>query len=108
MSRPREFGIEAGAQFEQRGDAAVHRERCRGRLQNAGHHLQQGALAGAVFADDAEGFAAADFKAEIVQRPEVPVALEAVEGQQFLEPVARRVVDRVTLGDTLKFDGVHG
>jgi hypothetical protein len=36
------------------------------------------------------------------------MALEAVQGQEFLEPVARRVIDGVALGDTLEFDGVHG
>jgi hypothetical protein len=36
------------------------------------------------------------------------MAIEAVQRQQFLEPVARRFVDRVALGDSLKFDGVHG
>ena len=54
-----EFRVEAGAEFEQRGDAPVHRDGAGGGLQDAGHDLQQGALAGAVFADDAEGFAAA-------------------------------------------------
>ena len=80
----------------------------RGGLQDPGHHLQQRALAGAVFPDDAEGLAALDLEADVVQRPEILVALQAVEGQQFLEAVARRIVDRVALGNTLEFNGVHG
>jgi hypothetical protein len=35
------------------------------------------------------------------------MAAQAVEGDQLLETVAGRVVDRVALGDTLKLDGVH-
>jgi hypothetical protein len=102
-----EFGIESGAEFQQGRNAPVDRERTAGRLQNAGHHLQQRALAGAVFADDAEGFAAAYFEADIVQGPEILVALQPVKREQLLQPVARRVIDRVALRDTLKFDGVH-
>ena len=79
-----------------------------GGLQNAGDDLQQRALAGAVLADDAEGLAALDLEADIVQRPEILVALQPVEGQQLLEPVAGRFVDRVALGNALEFDGIHG
>jgi hypothetical protein len=48
------------------------------------------------------------FEPDIVQRPEVPVTFDAGWGHQFPEPVARGVVDRVALGNTLKLDGVHG
>ena len=102
-----EFGIESGAQFQQGRDAPVYRERAAGGMQNAGHHLQQGAFAGAVFADDAEGLAAAHLEADVLQSPEIPMASHAVEGEQFFQPVARRFIDRVALGDALKFDGVH-
>ena len=54
----REFGIEAGAEFEQRRDAAVNVHRAGGGLQNSRADLQQRALAAAILPDDAEGFAA--------------------------------------------------
>ena len=76
-------------------------------MQNSRDHLQERALAGAVLADDAEGLAALHLEADIVQRPEILVALQTVQRQQFLEAVARRVVDRVALRNTLEFNGVH-
>ena len=100
-------GLKPAPEFQQRRDAAVDRHRSRSGREDSGDHLQQGALAGAVFADDAEGFAALHLEADVVQRPEILVALQAVERQQFLEPVARRVVDRVAFGNTLEFNGVH-
>src|ERR1700691_2483896 len=102
-----EFGIESGAEFQQSRYPPLHRQRTDCGVQNASHHLQQRALARSVLAHDAEGLAAADLEADIVQGPEIPVALEPVEREQLLQPVTRRVVDRVALRDTLKFDGVH-
>jgi hypothetical protein len=58
-------------------------------LQYTGHHLQQSTFAGAIFANDAEGFAVTDFEADIVQCPEILVALEPVKREQLLQPVAR-------------------
>ena len=77
------------------------------RGQDAGHHLQQRALAGAVLADHAEGFALANGEADVLQGPEIPVVATPVEGEQFLEPVARGVVDGVALGDVLEFNRMH-
>ena len=71
-------------------------------------YLQKSALAGSVFPHNAEGFAAIHLEANIVQRPEIPVALHTVERQQLLQAVARRVVDRVAFRNTLEFNGVHG
>ena len=103
-----EFGVESGAEFEQRGDAAVNTDRAGSGMQDPGHHLQERALAGAVLPDDAEGLAALDLEADVVERPEILVALQTIQGQQLLEAVARRVVDRVAFRNTLEFNGVHG
>ena len=46
--------VEAGAELDQRRDAAVDVHRAAGRLRDAGDELQQRALAGPVAADDAE------------------------------------------------------
>jgi hypothetical protein len=43
-----------------------------------------------------------------VQRPEILVALQTIQGQQLLEAVTWRVVDRVAFRNTLEFNGVHG
>ena len=104
-----EFRVESGAQFEQRRDAPVHGDACRELGWRMPATIWSSVLLPEPFSpDDAEGLAAAHLEGDIVQRPEVPVTLEAVQGHQFLEPVARRVVDRVALGNTLKLDGVHG
>ena len=49
-----EIGVEAHAKFEQGGDAAGDVHAAGGGLGGAGDHLEQGALAGAVDADDAD------------------------------------------------------
>ena len=103
-----EFRIEAGAEFEQGGDASVNIDRAARRMQDPGHHLQERALAGAVFPHNAEGLAALHLEADVVERPEILVALQTIQGQQLLEAVARRVVDRVAFRNTLEFNGVHG
>ena len=72
-----------------------------------GDDLQQRALARPVLADDAEGLAAFHVEADVVQRPKILMALQAVERQQFLQPVARLVVNRVAFGDSFELDGVH-
>src|ERR1035437_7616409 len=103
-----EFGVEAGAQFEQRGDAAVDGHGAGVGMEDAGDHLEGGAFPGAVLTDNAESLAALYFEGEVLNGEEVFMAAEAVQRQQFLEPVARRIVDGVALGNTLELDGVHG
>ncbi len=65
----REFGIEAGAEFEERRDAAVNRNRPGARLQNAGADLQERAFAASVFPHDAKCFAAVHFEATGLAAP---------------------------------------
>ncbi len=65
-------------------------------------------LPDAVFADDAEGFAALDLEGDVAQRPKIAMAPEAVEGEKLLKASRGRVVDGVALRNLLEFDGVHG
>ena len=102
-----EFGVKSSAEFQQRRDAAMDIHRARGGMKDPRNHLQERTLAGAVLPDDAEGLAAFHLKTDIVKRPEILVALQTIQRQQLLEAVARRVVDRVTFRNTLKFNGVH-
>ena len=51
--------MKAGADLEQAGDAAAKIDAAGGRLGDAAEDLEQGGLAGAVAADDAEDLAAA-------------------------------------------------
>jgi hypothetical protein len=61
-----ELGVEAGAELEEGGDAAVDVERTGGDGERAGDELEQSGFAGAVATDDAGGLAAADFKRDVV------------------------------------------
>src|SRR3546814_11612771 len=73
-----ETGIEAAAQFQQRGDAAVDAARALARGQRAGQHLQQGRLARAVAADDAHGLALPHLQVDPAPRPELAVVAPPV------------------------------
>ena len=57
-----EFGMEAGADLEEGGDAATGVDAAGGGGGDAAEELEQGALAGAVLADDAEDIAFMDIK----------------------------------------------
>ena len=61
-----ELRIETGAEFQKGGDAPVYRDVSGGGMEDAGHHLQQGALAGAVFTHNTKGFALFHMKRDIV------------------------------------------
>ena len=103
-----ELRVKSRAQFEQRRDASVDIDRAGRRMQDSGDHLQQRALARSVLSDNAERLAALHLEADVVERPEILVALQTIQRQQLLEAVARRVVDRVAFRNTLEFNGVHG
>lgn len=60
--------IEAGPELQQGRDPAIDAHVARGRLEYARHDLQQRALAAAVMADDAQGFAAPQRKTDRLQR----------------------------------------
>ena len=66
----RDLGVEARAELDEGGDPPVHREAAAGGLGDAGHELQQGRLAGAVLADDAEGRALRHLEGDAVERGE--------------------------------------
>ena len=61
-----QLAVEAGAELEQAGDAAVHLDLAGGRPQDAGEHLEQRRLAGAVGADQPDRLAVADDDVDVV------------------------------------------
>ena len=85
-----EIGVEAHAEFEQRSHAAGDVHAAGGGLGGAGDHLEQGALAGAVDADDADRLAGVDGEVDVLQHP-----LEAVA---WLVAVARPIPPAATSG----------
>lgn len=98
---PGEFGVEARAQLQQRGNPALHLDAAAGGMQGAADHLQQGGFARAVAADDAHRLAFAHLKAHIPQGPELLVvtlwgeADQAAQARQdeLTQAMARRGVD---------------
>src|SRR5207253_1510665 len=86
---PGELGIEAGAELEERGDAAAHLDAAGGRPKGAGDELEQRALAAAVAADDAERGAARELEGDVADRPELAVVLMPPADQDLLQAVLR-------------------
>ena len=65
----RQFGVEAGADFEQATNASVNLRPSGGGFCNARKDFQQGSLTGTIAANEAEDFALADFEGDIFQSP---------------------------------------
>ena len=103
-----EFGIEAASQFEQCGDTSADVYGAARRLRNAGDELQRGAFSRAVFADDAEDFAAFNGKAQISEGLEIAMVGAPTGRQKLLKAVAWLLVYGVAFCDVLELDGIHG
>ena len=65
-----EFGMEAGPHFEQAADAAADLDAALGGVGDLGEDLEQGALARAVAANDANDFAGRDIERNILESPD--------------------------------------
>ena len=66
-----EFRVEAGAGFEERGDAALDLDPVGGRRDDAGEDLEQRGFSRPVAADDPEDFALFDLEVDVLERPGV-------------------------------------
>ena len=80
-----EVRVEAGAELEQRADAAVDLHGARRRLDDPGEHPQQRRLARAVAADQADGLAGRDLGRDVAQRPDVLAAGAPARDDEILE-----------------------
>ena len=92
FSRPREVGVEAGAELEQRADAPLDRDRALARRVDAGDELQQRRLAasrsGRRSPNDSPG---SDVDVDVAQRPQLsPRARRRVISTSFSERAAGR------------------
>ena len=74
---PGEFGVEAGAQLQQCGDAPAHLHVAGAGMEGAADDLQQGGFACAVAPDDAEGLPAFELEGDVVQGGKFPVVAAA-------------------------------
>src|SRR5258708_27686652 len=89
--------MKSGADFEQTADASIQIDCAGRRFSDARKDLEQGAFAGAVAANDADGLARINLEADVAQRPDglrggAPIAA------QTSERCAERVRQRVAQG----------
>lgn len=96
-----EFGVEAGAEFEERGDAAGGDDSSAGGLHDAGDDLEEGAFAGAVRADEGEDFAGFHGDGDIAEGPEILRAGFVEKRNGGEKPVRRGGEERIDLRDVL-------
>ena len=101
---PGEVAVEARAELEQRGDAAVLHDRPRGGPHDPGHALEQRRLARAVVAEEAEGLALVDVDGHVLERPELLVVGLAEVDHPLLERVGPGVVELEVLRDVVDLD----
>ena len=69
-----EFGVKTGADFQQTSDAAVQLNSAGGGFGDSGNDLEQRRLSGAVSTDNTQNLAVFDFKADILQCPQLAAA----------------------------------
>src|SRR5215472_6896721 len=93
-----QFGVKAGADFEQARDAAAERDPPGSRFGDTAQNFQKGALAGAVAADDAQNVALLDLEADILERPEFLnlASLEHLPAASGRKRLARKITDLVS------------
>src|SRR5258708_10262862 len=77
-----ELGMKAGADFEERADAAVDFGPAGGGAGDAGKDFEKSGFAGAVAADEAEDFAFADFEGDVFEGPKGFVLRAAEHGER--------------------------
>ena len=117
----REFGVEAGTDLEETGDAAFDFDVARGGFGDAAEDFEESAFAGAVAADDADDFAWLDIEGEIFEGPEFFAGGFFLEGAIFpgadgveeggFEAMAEAVVggdlvpEEIAFGEIFDLDG---
>lgn len=65
-----EFGMEAGADFQEAGDASVHGDLAGGWFGDAAEDFEEGGFAGAIASDDADAVALLDLEIDVFKCPE--------------------------------------
>ena len=101
---PRQLGVEPRSELEQRRDPAVDRDRALVRAKDPRQALQQGALAGAVLADDGEDLALVDLERDPLERPELLVRRPAAAQDRGLQVLVALVEDPEPLPDVVDHD----
>ena len=99
-----EVGVEAGPELEQRGHPPARGDRAGRGLQDAADQLEQGALARAVRADEADGRPGLDLERDVLEGPEV--LLVQVRAAEVDHPLLERLLlaDDEPLGQVADLD----
>ena len=95
------LGLEARAELQERGDPPGDLDLAAVGSEDAGQHLEQGALARAVVPDHAHELALLDLEADVLERPEVLPFAPAPVGDDLLQALVAAPVAAVALGETL-------
>jgi len=93
--------VEAGADFQEAGDAALDADAARGGFGDAAEDFEQGRFAGAIAANDADDFALFDGEGDVAEGPEVFGGRRTEGGGRRTEDGDRRTED----GDRRTEDG---
>ena len=102
---PGEFGIEAAAQLQQGGHPSAGSHTACGGGQGPGDDLQERALARPVAPYDADTFASADGKVDMVQGFKTSVEGAPAPEQHLQQPVDGTIIDLEDLAHILQDDG---
>ncbi|AHF94851.1 hypothetical protein OPIT5_28465 [Opitutaceae bacterium TAV5] len=90
---PSEFGMETGADLQERRHSPAQGDTAFGRFGDAGENLEQGAFPCSVAADDTEHLATLDLEGNVLQRPEFLdlVTLDDLASTHHIEGLAGEV-----------------
>src|SRR4051812_27633592 len=96
--------MEAGAELEQRRDAAMHLDRATRRARRAGHQLEQRRLARPVRANDAERLALLDLEGDVLECLD-DLRRAVLPEERLLQRAAALAAHAIGLRDVLRADG---
>src|SRR3954453_10080429 len=102
-----EIRVEAGAELQQRGEAALRAHLPGARLEDAGDALEQGRLARAVVPEDADGLPLLDGEVDVTEGPEVLVRRAAELEDALLHRIGPVRVEPEVLREIVDHDRGH-
>ncbi len=103
----RELRVEAGAELEQRADAALDGNGAGGRLDDPRDEPEQRRLPGAVAADQPDRLAGRDARRDVAQRPDVRPPRATPRDEQLLERANGLRVDAEAAAGAVDLDGAR-
>ncbi len=102
-----ELGIETCPKLQQSGNPALHHNPAGTGAHHAGDNPEKRALAGAVFADDAEAASLFDGDIDVFHGPKRLMKTATPEAQQLADMIRRTPINAEALGDLVGADNRH-